>query len=183
MGITEEQLNNKLESKITAPDVGGVKQALVVEEIDEKGKPTKWSVTDLKDGTLELVNEIVLEEDVTGIVFTTDAEGNPLEEKHILIQAKIQSSTGVKHVGACYVNDRWIAGSYEKIDVPTGWFDYIAYDVNIVSPALTKSVCWIMNYRRAYNPQAGVGIHDRIRQVNFEGDFLAGSTFRIFRYK
>ena len=45
-----ETLNQTVSEKITSPNIAEVGQVLVVEEVDENGKPTSWKVTDAPTG-------------------------------------------------------------------------------------------------------------------------------------
>ncbi len=172
---------------ITPPDTATVGQVVQVEEIDENGKPTKWNVADIKPGVLELVNQIYLEEDVSNIEITTDMDGNPLNEKHIVVQFKVQSSTGShQNNRVLYINNRWVSGQCMYFMNPAGYFEhYGAEVVGLIEPTKTtfngERMSWVMN-NSLLHMDNGAG-RDFVSQINLYGDFLAGSYVTVFRVR
>lgn len=73
---------------VLTPTIANVGQTIMVKEVDESGKPTKWEATDIGGGsatekTLELLYEGETIEEVITISVTTDTNGNTFELKEL----------------------------------------------------------------------------------------------------
>jgi hypothetical protein len=67
-GMTEEQIS-LLNGKIDSPQTAEVGQTIVVEEIDENGKPIKWKCEDVAIGGTAISNVEPTEDDIPKVFF------------------------------------------------------------------------------------------------------------------
>ena len=133
---------------------------------------------------LKLIQNIKLAENVSTIEITTDSDGNPLNENHIIVTANLQSSTGAKFNTNFIVNNNWVSGATKQYEVPTGWFGAFGCEVYIVETDGTtnKQPLYVIDNLYTYEAGAsGVNNNKSIKSIKFNGDFLAGSIVRIFR--
>lgn len=76
------------DKRIPIPSTAEVGQTIVVTEVDENGKPTKWSTVGLSAPDFKYIRAVA-PEDTVYLTITEDAEGNPLRftEAYIAVTA------------------------------------------------------------------------------------------------
>ena len=82
---TKTEIDAALGDKITAPEAAEVGQTIVVSEVDENGKPTKWEAAELPSGgggdeVWDILMNVTTEDDVSNIAQTTPPDGHTFDE-------------------------------------------------------------------------------------------------------
>lgn len=133
---------------------------------------------------LKLIQNIILTENVSTIEITTDSNGIPLSESHIVVVATSQSSTGSKFNTNFIVNGNWVSGAIKQFEVPTGWFGNFGSEVYSVEPDGTneKQPLYVIDNVYEYCVGGAWIVPNKIiKSIKFTGDFLTGSKVHIFR--
>jgi len=191
---TEKYVDDAVADKITIPTSAEIGQTIVVSEVDENGKPTKWESVDLSknDNTeWKLLKAIELSEDTASIYFDIDDEGNSFECKEIFFRGRTTAADGttttlnikfntqnagdpffhgnsiVKNDGSDYAIYAQILG--EKVSFLHG-----------TSNAGVTNVNTLMTYGRNHTKITIEKITSVVLATGSGGGFASGSTFYVY---
>lgn len=186
----------KKDEVIPTPTTANVGQTIVVKEIDENGKPTKWEAVDVGGGATEekweLISSGELTEDVQQYIITKDNNGNKFNLNEVYISLVVKQSTqntgnkilrlffNKNYLNECYDFEY---AMYTDVDVPCQLYRYHI-------PNAKNAMAYAMRYgshSQVKNSTKGSSLVENITSITLFGQagaiIGAGTTFEIWGRK
>ena len=167
------EISSLLGNKIPHIDNANVGQVLSVISVDKNSVPNNWQTIDPPSGggdTLEFIKSIQLTEEVSTIKINTDADGNPLNLKRIVVTVKTIGGTPNENRSNYWVHPNSINTGAIRIDINQGVYATGAAVASVVDIQMIKDGVYLLNSSCNGNPKQTWGAYNKeqtIKGINF----------------
>lgn len=174
---------------ISAPDRASAGQVLGVKSVDSTGRPIQWEPVDLPSGgggatrgdTLKFIKSIKLTEEVSTVQINTDADGNPLNLKRIVVAISTFGGTANENKSSYMFYPGSVAAGAITKTVSSGIYASGAKVASVIDITMIKSGDYLFSSACNGTPNltwCSYGSNETITELNIRA-VTDGYTFGV----